>query len=55
MIQTVLAIVVFTVLGVWYVGRQPVDTRTPQRSSLLTPKLYAGLLALAALLVLLWR
>lgn len=55
MIQTVLTFLVFTLASVWYIGRQAPAIGAPSRALLLTPRLYAGLFALALLLVLLWR
>jgi hypothetical protein len=55
MIETTITILVFTIVGVWYVGHQPAEMPNHKRSPLMTPKLYAGLFVLAILLVLLWR
>ncbi|HUS15991.1 MAG TPA: hypothetical protein VM536_13375 [Chloroflexia bacterium] len=55
MIQTALAFLVFTIAAIWYSGHHPPATSPGRPVPLMTPRLYAGLFALALLLALLWR
>lgn len=59
MVQTVLVLIILTIVGLWYTGRAAPagpGKQTPARAGeLLRPKVYGALLALTLILVLLWK
>jgi hypothetical protein len=55
MIQTVLVFALLTVVGLWYTARRPPGARAAGTPVLFGASTYVALLALALVLVFLWR